>query len=214
MVVEEQEGDFNSQRDNHIIQIRRKNKLKSIIYLSDNTSFDVINEIIIKKHIYEGKEITPTEIEHIKNASIGLEAERYAYSILSNGMESQYTLSLKLKKKKFNKEIIDKIITRLKEQKYLDDCEYARAWISSRIQTHPEGKRAFLAGLLKKGIKYEVAKSTIESMITDEIEIEMIRFLVDKLTDNAKSHDKIQKILISRGFRYNIIRNILKEINK
>lgn len=212
MAAEEHVGDSSSQRDNHITHIRCKNKLKSIIYLSDDTSFDVINEIILKEHIYEGKEISLSEIEHLKNASIILEAERCAFSILSNGMESQYTLGLKLQKKRFDKEIIEKTVTRLKEEKYLNDREYARAWVSSRIQTHPEGKKAFLAGLLKKGINYDDAKSVIDSMITDEIEIEMIKVLVEKLIDHAKSHDKIAKLLISRGFRYNIVRNILKEI--
>ena len=59
-------------------------------------------------------------------------------------------------RKKATNEIIDHIVDLLKKQKFLNDEEFARSWISSRARFRPKGKNAIRFELLQKGITKDV----------------------------------------------------------
>lgn len=170
----------------------------------------MVKNVILQDNIFEGKELSHVECERIKNHSRTLEAEKYALTLLSVRQHSKKNLALKLIKRGFPGNCIEDLICKLEDLAYLDDTEFAKAWVSSRLLRHPEGKNALLAGLFKHGIERATAEEVIEELVSDETEIECAAGLYRKLTRLGKPDEKIAAVLIARGFPYEIVRKVMR----
>ena len=207
-----QEGDFSSQRDKvYLIQIQFLKRQKARLLFSDDSSYKVLTNVITLYNLYKGKEVSFSLIEEINFSSLALEAEAKALELLSRAMHSTHSLKLKLLKRKFPPPVIDQTIARMQELSYLNDEEYAKTWILSRIQTHPEGKNALKSGLLKKGIQNNLAEKVISQLVSPEDEKDMASELVVKLKKMNRTPEKITKTLLSRAFDWEIVRGIINE---
>lgn len=205
------EKDSSSQRDNLSISELKSlkgNKIK--IIFSDGSYIHVLQDIVFQDNLYEGKELSPDAYEQIKKDSEMLEAERYALNLLSCNQHSKKNLAIKLTKRGFSGDCIDDLILKLEDLAYLNDTEFAKTWVASRIQRHPEGKNALLAGLFKQGIDRATAEGVIGELVTEETEMELAAGLYRKLAGLGRSDEKIAATLIARGFSYGIVRIVMK----
>ncbi|MBN2439773.1 MAG: RecX family transcriptional regulator [Spirochaetales bacterium] len=204
------EEDSSSQRDNLYISRLENLKGNTIkIVISDGTSFIVLEEVIINENIYPGKEISYKDCEEIKEASELVKAEKQAITLLSYRQHSKKSLELKLLKRGFTKNCIETLFQKLKNLNYLNDEEFARAWVFSRINLHPEGKIALMAGLLKQGIERVLGEVIINECVSEDMEIELASTLYKKLVQLHKPDIKIAATLKARGFSYRIIRQVM-----
>src|SRR4051812_9407807 len=69
-----------------------------------------------------------------------------------------------LLKKKGTPEVIEKVIAKLKEQRFLNDEEFATWWIEQRTRITPRSMRLIRMELIQKGID----KETIESAVSGQ----------------------------------------------
>jgi len=204
------EENSNFQKDNLYIfklKILKGNKIK--IIFSNDIKIAVVKDVIIRENIFEGKEVSPDTPDQLKSISDSLEAEKYAISLLSYRQYSKKALGLKLIKRGYASECIEKLIHKLEDLRYLDDTEFAKTWVASRIIRHPEGKNLLLAGLLRQGIERNIALYVIQELISLEKEVEMAAEIYKKLKKLQKSEEKIRSTLHARGFPYNVIRKIM-----
>ncbi|MBT3864868.1 regulatory protein RecX [Candidatus Peregrinibacteria bacterium] len=145
------------------------------------------------------------------------ELMRKALTLLSR---RRYTV-LKLKKKlvEYSKEEhpaeIQRVLARLKELRYLDDTEYAKDYISSRVELRPRGKFLIKRELRNRGLHPDLAERVAEETYPeDEIEVAK-RALQSKMKHlqketPQKQREKAIRFLASRGFS---IDTIYKAIN-
>jgi regulatory protein len=78
----------------------------------------------------------------------------------------------------YRPDLVDWAVTRLLALGYLDDVEFARAWVASRDRTHPRGERALRFELARKGVPRDVtdvvlaergaAATDVEETTTDD----------------------------------------------
>jgi regulatory protein len=207
-----QEDASSSQRDNcKVSRIELKKKSNNRITLSDGTSFYVLQEIIEKENIYEGKELSPEEVDALILESRTLEAEHYALTLLAGALHSIYLLEVKLMKKGYPDDIIERVVRRLEELNYLNDTEFAKAWVMSRLKKHPESRRALFSGLRKKGINTNTAESVLSELVTEESELECARKLMKRFIKTDRTEKKIVNTLLLRGFSMKVVRKVMKE---
>jgi len=104
---------------------------------------------------------------------------------------------------------IKKVLTRLKELKYLDDTQYAKDFISTRIELKPKGRFMLQQELKRKGIHPDLAQRVI-----DETEIDENKNAIEALKKRIKSFssvppqkqkEKSMRFLASRGFNLEAI---------
>lgn len=120
-----------------------------------------------------------------------------------------------------SEEIVELIIKKLKDQKFVNDREFAKWWIEQRTLVKPMGKRLIKMELNKKGIDKELIDeifNEIENLVHDELE--MARKLVQRKINKYKGFDR-QKIyqrlggfLSRRGFDYDTIKKTIDEVLK
>jgi SOS response regulatory protein OraA/RecX len=61
----------------------------------------------------------------------------------------------------YRADLVDATVERLQALGYLDDEEFARAWVASRDRAHPRGERALRAELGRKGVDRETVDAVL-----------------------------------------------------
>lgn len=182
----------------------------------DKKFFATIPAWIVERYqLKHGLDIPASALDEIKAESERFRCEETAYRLLTNRPHSTLELKQKLFQRKFPSALIEEVIEKCREKEYLDDCEFAKAYVKSRISSKPRGRRLLLAELSKKGVSRDLADEVVENALaeTDESELALkllykksSRFDPQKAVDLT---DKIYNFLSYRGFNYDTIRTAL-----
>ncbi len=111
-----------------------------------------------------------------------------AANFLSYRSRSEKEIRDKLKSKNAKEDIIEKVVATLKEQKFVNDEQFAREWIRSRTTYRMKSKRIIKIELLKKGID----KDIIDKVMAEG----------DEETGPVNDLEQARKLVESRIVRY------------
>lgn len=137
---------------------------------------------------------------------------------LSYRPRSEKEIRDKLISKKASLEIIEKIIAKLKEKKFINDEEFAKWWIESRLAYKPRSINLIKRELLQKGIDREL----IDAQITNfqfpiSNELKNAKKLIEKRLsrykglDRRKIYEKLGRYLASKGFDWDTVKKSIDE---
>ena len=128
--------------------------------------------------------------------------------------------------------LIDQVILKLKEYKFIDDTEFAKKWIESRLRFKPRSLRLIKLELKQKGIDAEI----IEKLIADrtsqvEKDLESAKSLVERKISRSRNTrlqtprasaiggqefgmtpEKLGRYLASKGFDWDTIKKSIDEV--
>jgi regulatory protein len=126
-------------------------------------------------------------------------ALEYAFLLLKYRLRSEQELRLRMKRKKFAPETIERAITFLKEKKFIDDAIFAKAWMESRL-IRPLGLR-----------RIQQAKETYSE--TDTIK-EIARLKLSKLkgVEPRAAKRRVYAYLLRRGFSPDAIYEVINQL--
>lgn len=138
------------------------------------------------------------------------------YRFLTIRNRSEKEIRDYLIKKKATAEIIEHIVSLLKEQKFLNDETFARSWVAQRARFRPKGKQFLKFELQQKG----VAKDIIEQVLSEEQEdlpdeLMQAKRLIEKRMEKMQGkprqeiYNKVGAFLARRGFNWDIIKKAI-----
>jgi regulatory protein len=147
-------------------------------------------------------------------------AKDYAFKLLSYRPRSVKEIEDRLKKKDYASKIIFEVVRNLKKLKFLNDKEFARMWVESRIKTRPMGRYRLKQELIQKGIDKDLIEKTL-SNYREEEEIELAKELAQRKLkrsyqdlDEITTKRRLYGFLQRRGFSYDTIQEAMKEIRR
>ena len=112
-------------------------------------------------------------------------------------------------RKGVSSELTERVFQRLLDKGYLDDEKFARFWVENRNVRKGTSFRKLQAELQAKGVERSIVDRVIGS--TDRIEHDELRKVIAK---HARRYDDEQKLiayLARQGFRYDDIKEALRE---
>lgn len=142
----------------------------------------------------------------------------YAFYILAKKRYTSTELGKKckqyMKRRDMHDEaILEKVLKRLLELKYLDDDQYAKDYISERVRFKPKGEYVLIRELKLKGIPGELSKKILEESPIDEFEMAMNALRKkERIWDKfpaPKKKEKAYRFLSARGFSPDTIYKIV-----
>ncbi|GAB3529138.1 hypothetical protein GCM10027402_32180 [Arthrobacter monumenti] len=98
---------------------------------------------------------------------------------LTASPKSRHQLARKLADRDVPDEVAEDVLDRFEEVQLIDDAEFARMWVRSRVQTKGLAARALQRELADKGITGDLAEEAL-SQITDGDELQAARELVGR----------------------------------
>ena len=138
---------------------------------------------------------------------------------LSFRQRSEKEIKDYLLKKNVSSYVSSKIIEKLKEFKFLNDEEFARAWISSRKTSKPKPWRIIKLELRRKGISEELIESfEPEKEEENELDLDAARKIVEKKIGKYKGlskneiYQKLGRHLASKGFDWDTVKRSIDEV--
>lgn len=123
-----------------------------------------------------------------------------------------------LEKSWTNSAIVDAVVEKLKEYKYLDDQQFASDLAISKLRQKPQGKRRLQQSLSQKKLDKDVIYSAIKSAFEKMPEAELIDAAIAKrlrLKEMPKTREDKKKFydhLLRQGFSYDLIREKMSTI--
>ncbi|HXS14665.1 MAG TPA: regulatory protein RecX [Candidatus Saccharimonadales bacterium] len=116
----------------------------------------------------------------------------------------------------FDVQLIDLIIHKLKQQRFLNDREFARMWVHSRTSFKPKGRRIIAMELKQKGISPELIEEALlspeEALPTDlENATEVLEKKRKKYEgmERQERFNKAGSMLARRGYDLDTIRKAI-----
>lgn len=143
-------------------------------------------------------------------------AQKKIARLIARRYYSEYELRMKLKE--FSSEVQEEVVAWAKEQGFIDDLRFCRAFVHDALLLNPQGKRLLTRNLAKKGIEGTVIEQVLQEEYPTELEVELAQKLAEKYSKRLKAgderkHAKLYGYLLSRGFPENIVYLALKEVN-
>lgn len=197
----------------------QKRKGRYNIFLDGEFAFGADKETIYNFGLRKNDDLSEEKINEIREYDEFNFGKKIAYRFLNYKPRTEKEIRKKLKENKISEMSSDKVITSLKNLKYLDDNQFAKQYLEEKLLNNPKGKRLIAIKLAEKGIGKDVIENVIESAYSGDIEIKKAKDLLTKYLKKirAKSEsDKKQKCyrhLLSKGFDYEIIKDAFNIID-
>lgn len=213
----------------------RNNQRRFNIFLDGVFGFGADEDTIVKFRLITGKLITAVDLEQILfETEVGKLMPRI-YNLLSFRQRSEkeirdYFRNLNFKRKRSNADstdkeqqqisevVIDSLIQNLKNKGLLNDLEFAKLWVDSRLKSKNLGQRALQVELYKKGIDREIITEVLENLEVDDqaiaeqaLERKARTFLkLDELEFKKRATGFLQR----KGFDYTTVKKVIEKFLK
>ncbi|MEO0226972.1 MAG: RecX family transcriptional regulator [candidate division WOR-3 bacterium] len=194
------------------IEVQKRNKKRSSVYIDGEFKFGLDNEIILKYGLEEGSEIGEDQIKNILLAEEKQKIKQRAYRLLRYRGRSIAEMNERLQRLGYEPEIVREVVNELVGEGILDDQKFVRDFVSDYTNLKPKGNYFILSELKKKGIAEEKIKEVINSRDEKRLINELLRTKFKDLNvKNPKDKAKIIRRLISRGFTPGVVYEVLAE---
>lgn len=203
-------------------------QVTSINYSKSKEVFEVIFEdetkLLLNYNIFEKYKVSvdmdfsEDEILEMKYFSDIERAKSRAINYISGKLKTKYEVRLKLKENGFAEDVIDEVLDILEKEEYLNDKVYCEIFIEDKKKLNGYGKNKIKSLLIQKGISKNIFEDFLNEFEYDDEFDNALKMGIKKLNllsneeDNFKKKQKIINYLAYRGFGFDVINDVLKEI--
>jgi regulatory protein len=202
------------------ITTQTKNTERFNIFMDDGTgekfAFSVDSDILIKFHLKKGMELDDFSQMEIQYQDDIRKAYNLAIHFLARRMRSEKEVRDYLIQKEVEGPVIDEVIHKLTVQKYINDADFAFAFVRTQANTTDKGPELIRRELKEKGISPEILMQALQEFPREQ-QIEKAGKISGKfLNKTSKESWKIQKqkleqLLLRKGYSYEVIQITIQE---
>ena len=126
----------------------------------------------------------------------------------------RYEMQEKMRRWKLDETVQNRILTRLEEERYIDEERFARAFVIDKIRYNKWGRRKVQQGLWLKHIDDDIQERVL-SEVDDSEYLDVLRPLLKQKVRSIRAendYERTQKLVrfaLGRGFTFDIIRQCL-----
>jgi len=190
---------------------QKRNPSRVNVYLDGEFAFGLAK--ITAAWLNVGQELSAEEIQELQAGDEVEKAYQQALKFISYRPRSTYEVEKNLLKHEVDEGVIDAVIVRLQDKKWLDDEDFAAAWVENRNTFRPRGRYALQTELRQKGLKDAIIERALQgldegSLARKASEKKMRSFAA---LDKRDFQKKLAAYLARRGFEYGIIKEVCTE---
>jgi len=202
------------------IEYQKKDPNRVNLYIDEQFFCGISLDTLASENLFEGLEIDQEVIDRmlerdLKSRFLIRVTDYLSHSPKTESQVFKYLKELKYKKKNnwFREgvdidleKLFNEIVSKLKEYRYIDDKEYAKSFVLSRLRNKPRGKSVLISELISKGVSKDIAQEVCNEFITDEIDL--LKQTFEKKYRNQIfdiNNQKMVGFLFRKGFSWDLI---------
>ena len=198
------------------IEAQKRSKDRVNIYVDEEYFMAVYAELVYTHSLKKGMEIDKESLENLLHDEMYMKAKNKALTILSKSDQSEKKLKEKLLND-FDENIVEDVIDFLKGYTLINDNLLAEKIVHDNMNLSKFGKNKIKQNLYNKGIAASDIQDALSQIDPDD-EYENAKYLAEKRLKRLKGEDKnkinqkIYQHLAYKGFSYDIIKRVLREL--
>lgn len=198
------------------IEVQKRKKDRVNIYVDDEFFIAVYTELVYTHSLKKGMNIDKDNLKSLLHDEMFLKAKNKSLSILSKSDQSEKKIREKLLIE-FDENIVEEVIEFLKSYKLINDNLLAEKIVHDNMNLSKFGKNKIKQNLYNKGIEASEIQNAISQIDPDE-EYNNAKYLATKRLKRLKGEDKnkinqkIYQHLAYKGFSYDIIKRVLRDL--
>jgi len=202
-----------------INRITAKDGINVSILLDNNETFVISGEVLLKFGLRKNDVVSDETYAALLNENQKYKIKQSALNFLGRRIHSAYELKNKLRKKKFDNELIEEVIISLKKSGLISDKEFADRFTAELI-LKKSGVNKIKAELIKRGIDRNIIVNLLDNLDTDSSQLEhateiaskKLAILTKRIDDRNKLKQRIYSFLFSKGYDYDTINTVMGEL--
>jgi len=146
-----------------------------------------------------------------------LKAKNNISRLLNVRIRSEKEICDRLQQKGYSQDIINDAVNYYKQLDLIDDENFTKQWIHSRLNK-PFGLNRIKKELEAKGIDIDILQAAIDQAKETFPELDIVQELAQKRvslyknSDPMKAKQRVYGYLVRRGFNYSVINKVVREL--
>ncbi len=196
-----------------VIQEIKRGKKSYTLVVNGETLRNVNIDVALSYSLQEG-EMEDERYKEFLKENDRQNAKAYLYSMISRKARTVKEARDRLYEKGFHKDAVDYAIETVSSYGYLNDEEYAKNFVETSSRN--KGGYRLKREMQLKGVSEEnIASALTELDENEEYESAKLlakKYLKGKNWEEEKVREKIFRYLVSRGYSYDTVKNVIKEL--
>ena len=199
------------------IEVQKKNKERVNLFLDEEYAFSLSMELVYKEGLKKNQEVDSKRLELLAEAESIIRCKNSALKTIERSFKTEKEVIEKLKEKGYGDKAINKSIEFLKEYNFINDINYTKAYIKDKLNSF--GSQKIKYTLIQKGISKEIVEEALADSNKDNerktafnLAKKKLDIIRKKENDNYKISGKLYRYLISKGYGYDIVNQVVKEV--
>ena len=204
-----------------ILKVVKKGKNDVTIYLDNDSVLFLAVEVFLKSGLKKGDGISEDRFSFLIEQNKLFHIKQKAFRLMGRRQHSASELKRKLWNKDYEQKLIDEVIEDLSKNGYIDDKEFISVFVAEKSKTKNWSRRRIKSELLKRGLN-KILIDKILSEQPDESDFESAIIVAKKKFEMLSKRNlelkelrnKLSTYLLSKGFNYEIIKDVVNQILK
>jgi len=202
-----------------LLERQKRNPRRVSVFIDDKFAFGAPEGVVEAFRLAPGVVLSDEDLERLKVEAQREEAFERACRYLSRRLRSEEEVRAKLREEAYPSGAIDFALERLLRLRYLDDRNYAEAFVRDRSRFRPKGRSMLALELRRKGIREEIIAQVLDDLMSDEDESRLARDAAVRyiprlagVTPPRKKITRMMSFLVRRGFPSRLARAVAEEL--
>lgn len=203
-------------------RIVSKDDEKATVFFDNGEKLILHKDILYQSGLRKGDEVSSDRFGFLNNQETLYLIKQKAFRLLQRRIHTSRELYIKLRQKFSDELLIENCLNELKQKGFINDREFALAFISEKQKSKKWSKAKIKSELIKRGVSNEIISEVLNQTFDTERETESAKELaqkklsqiIKKENDKRKLFQKIMMYLQSKGYDYEMSSEVVKKILK
>ena len=184
------------------------------IYLDGKYTFCLPADVVAREGLRTNQELSSGQVKALAAADRYRRCLNAAIRYIGYRPRSEFEVRQRLRQRGFEDDMLEKVVTDLKEQGLIDDTSFARFWKENRQDFSPRSRWLTGAELQRKGIDRELIDRVVSEVDDNDAAYRAALHKSRHLpsSDYQLFRRRLGEHLKRRGFTYEVINNTIDRV--
>ncbi len=201
------------------VERQKRNPSRVSIFINDEFAFGAPVSVVEAFLLAPGLVLSDADLERLKIEAQREEAFERACRYLSRRLRTEEEVRAKLLEEAYSRGAVESTLERLRRLRYLDDRNYAEAFVRDRSRFRPKGRSALSLELRRKGVPEEIIRQVLDELMSEDDELRLAwdaatGYLprLARVSPPRKKMTRMISFLVRRGFPSRLARAVAEEL--